>query len=142
MKKFAMAPMVAALVMLAAACSSGESDTEPMMELEAGGSGAMASCMAFDPAILRDMPVAFEGTVTDVEGERVTLKVDHWFQGGDGEYVALIAPEGLEALIGGITFEEGEQYLISASTGHVSYCGYSGEATAELRAGFDAAFGE
>ncbi|MEX2375386.1 MAG: hypothetical protein WD942_07335 [Dehalococcoidia bacterium] len=142
MRKFLTASLAGGALLLAAACSSGEPDAEPAMELGAGGGGAMASCMAFDPAVLRDMPVAFEGTATDVDGERVTLEVDHWYQGGNGDRVVLIASEGLEALIGGITFEEGETYLISASTGHVRYCGYSGEATDELRAGFEAAFGE
>lgn len=142
MKKLVIAPLAAAVVMLAAACSSGETNAEPAMELEAGGSGAMASCLAFDREILKEMPVAFEGTVANVDGERVTLDVDRWFKGGDGDQVALTAPEGMQALIGGITFEEGAQYLISASDNHVSYCGYTGEATAELRADFEAAFGE
>jgi hypothetical protein len=96
--------------------------------------------MAFDPAILADMPVAFEGTVTDVDGDRVTLEVDHWFKGGDAEVVNLVAPQGMEALIGGIAFEAGAQYLISATDGVVNYCGFSGEATPELRARFEAAY--
>jgi len=141
MKKLAIAPIAAALLLLVAACSSGETDAEPAMELAVGGDNAMASCLAFTPDVLKEMQVAFEGTATSVDGERVTLKVDHWFKGGETEQVALIAPEGLEALIGGLSFEEGEQYLISANDGQVNYCGYSGEATPELRAGFDAAFG-
>lgn len=101
----------------------------------------MASCLAFDPAILADMPVAFEGTVTAVDGNQVTLDVDHWFKGGDTDEVIVTAPQGLEALIGGISFEDGEQYLVSASEGQVNYCGFSGQSTTELRAGFEEAFG-
>lgn len=139
--KLAIAP-VALLAIFLAACSSGDStESDPPLELSAGGGDAMASCMEFDPAYLAEMPVAFEGTVTDVDGDRITLDVDQWFKGGDAEEVALLAPQGLEALIGGIPFEVGGQYLISASEGQVNYCGFSGEATTELRAGFEAAFG-
>lgn len=137
---FAAAATVAALV-LAACSSGGDAEGDQALELSAGGGGGLASCLAFDPAILADMPMAFEGTATDVDGERVTLEVGRWFKGGDADEVALIAPEGLEALIGGIDFQEGQTYLISASEGVVNYCGYSGEATADLQAGYEAAFG-
>ena len=140
MKKMAMAPL-AAVALLVAACSSGDPEAEAPMELTAGGGDTMASCLAFDPNVLADMPVAFEGTAKNVEGERVTLAVDRWFTGGDADEVVLVAPAGLEALIGGINFEEGEQYLISATDGQVNYCGYSGPATADLEAGFEQAFG-
>lgn len=33
----------------------------------------------------------------------------------------------------------GEDYLISATNGDVNYCGFSGEVTPELRAGYEAA---
>jgi len=52
----------------------------------------------------------------------------------------LVAPEGMEALIGGVTFEPGQQYLITATDGVVNYCGFSGPATPELQALFDQAF--
>ncbi|MCB9490839.1 MAG: hypothetical protein H6674_02080 [Dehalococcoidia bacterium] len=140
MKKMAMAPL-AVVALLVAACSSGDPEEQAPMELTAGGGDTMASCLAFDPNVLADMPVAFEGTAKNVEGERVTLEVDRWFTGGDADEVVLVAPAGLEALIGGINFEEGEQYLISATDGQVNYCGYSGPATADLEAGFEQAFG-
>jgi len=53
----------------------------------------------------------------------------------------LNAPQGLEALIGGIPFESGEQYLITAYDGQVNYCGFSGPSTPEFRASFVEAFG-
>jgi len=137
--KFVVGP-VALLAMVLTACSSDGEASEPL-ELSAGGDGVTtAMCLAFDPAILADMPVAFEGTATAVDGDRVTLEVDHWFTGGDADEVVLNAPQGLEALIGGVAFEVDQQYLISATDGNVNYCGFSGPATAELRAGFEAAF--
>ncbi len=110
------------------------------IELNVGEPDAMASCMALTPELLRDVPLAFAGTVTAVEGERATLTVDEWFVGGDAATVSLLAPSGFEALIGGIDFEEGKSYLVSAYDGVVNYCGFSGEETPELRAIYDAAF--
>jgi hypothetical protein len=142
MKTLAAAIVAATLAIVLAACAAtGGTEPEPALELSAGGGEAMMSCLAFDPAILAEMPVAFEGTVTAVDGDRVTLEVDRWFKGGESDTVALVAPQGLEALIAGIPFEVGGQYLISATDGQVNYCGFSGEATPDLRAGFESAFG-
>ncbi len=46
----------------------------------------------------------------------------------------------VEALIGGVEFVPGQQYLITAYDGVVNYCGHSGPATPELQALFDQAF--
>ena len=74
-------------------------------------------------------------------GGTVEITVDRWFKGGDADTVVLEAPSGMEALIGGIPFAEGESYLITAYDGTVNYCGFSGPATADFRSAFDAAFG-
>jgi hypothetical protein len=109
-----------------------------------GGNDALASCLPFSVDILAEMPTAFEGTVTAVDGPTVTLEIDRWFAdttGSAAETAVVNAPEGMEALIGGIAFEPGSQYLISADAeGNVSYCGYTAPATDELRASFEAAF--
>jgi hypothetical protein len=140
MMKLAIVPLAATLALVLAACSSGDDESDPALELSAAGGGEMMSCIAFDPTLLAEMPLAFEGTATAVDGDRVSLDVDRWFKGGDSTEVVLMAPQGFEALIGGIPFEVGGRYLISATDGQVNYCGFSGEATPELRAGFEAAF--
>jgi hypothetical protein len=124
---------------------TGGSDEEPVasgppLELNAGTEDLMASCIMFSVEELARAPLAFEGTVTASGGESVTLDVDEWFKGGDATQVVLHAPSGMEALIGGIPFEEGEQYLITAYDGTVNYCGFSGPSTPELRAAFEEAF--
>lgn len=113
------------------------------LELNASGEDLMASCIAFSPEELAKVAeIAFEGTVTAVEGPKVTLTVNEWFKGaGETTEVVLNAPVGMEALIGGIPFTVGDQYLISAQDGNVNYCGFSGPSTAEYRAAFEAAFG-
>lgn len=113
----------------------------PPLELSAPADNPMASCIMFSVDELAKAPLAFEGTVTEVDGPVVTLTVDHWYKGGDAETVVLNAPQGMEALIGGIPFEVGGQFLISAYEGTVNYCGFSGPSTPELRSAFDQAFG-
>lgn len=113
----------------------------PPLELTATGDDPMAMCIMFSVEELAKMPVAFEGTVTAVEGETITLDVDEWFKGGDAGHVVLHAPAGMEALIAGFPFEVGGQYLITAFDGNVNYCGFSGPSTPELRTAYEQAFG-
>jgi len=117
-------------------------EAAPPMELNAGGEDAMASCIMFSTEELeRVAEIAFEGTVTAVDGPEVTLSVNRWFRGGgETTEVILNAPLGMEALIGGIPFTVGEQHLITAQDGNVNYCGFSGPATPEFRAAFETAF--
>lgn len=105
-----------------------------------GEGGGLASCLPFSVDILKDMPMAFEGTVTTVTGDQITLTVDQWYRGGDAQAVHLTATQGLESLIGGIEFSEGGQYLISANGENVNYCGFSGPSTPDMRAAFSEAF--
>lgn len=117
--------------------------TGPPLELVAGGGDAIQSCIAFSVAELDAVAeIAFEGTVTAVDGDTVTLAVDTWHRGEKHSEVILNAPQGLEALIDGIAFAEGDQYLISAQGGNVNYCGFSGPSTPEYRAAFEAAFAQ
>ena len=140
------AAAVAVAVGTLAVVNSGGSDkgdevAGPPMELSLGDSGVTSSCIMFDVAILADMSPAFAATATAVEGETVTLTVDHWYAGGGAATVVLRGSSASPALINGFQFEVGVQYLITAAEGNVNFCGYSGVATPELTAAFEAAFG-
>jgi hypothetical protein len=111
------------------------------LELTAAGGDIMASCLPVEAQYLAPMAMAFEATATGIDGEQVTLSVDRWFKGGEAQVVELHAESGMEALIAGFDFEEGQRYLISAENGQVNFCGFSGPATPELTAIFEAAFG-
>lgn len=135
------AAVIAVLVLAAVGwLSDGEGFDEPTLSLSLGTEAASASCPVFDPATLAGMAPAFAGTARTVEDETVILVVDRWYAGDEAAIVELRAPAGLEALTGGIRFEVGQQYLITATDGTVNYCGYSGPATPELQAAFDSAF--
>ena len=112
-----------------------------VLELSSGTEDMMASCIALDPTIISQSPVAFKGTVTMAENGVVQMTVDEAYAGVDEQVATLSAPEGMEALIGGVAWEVGAQYLVSAWEGVVSYCGMTGPATPELQAMYDQAFG-
>lgn len=137
-------PAAAALAVvagIAAAFALGGGNAAQPLVLSAGHDDPMAMCIQFSVEELAKAPLAFEGVVTSADGETIELDVARWFKGGDADAVVLEAPAGMEALIGGIPFEEGGSYLITAYDGTVNYCGFSGPATADLRAAFDEAFG-
>ena len=140
----AAAAAVAAVIGVAPLGGGSNPATATPLELNGGGGDAMASCMPFSVDILDDMVTALEGTVTAVDGPTVTLDVDRWYHDGTdsaAQTVIVNAPEGMEALIGGIAFETGGQYLISADAeGNVAYCGYTAPATNDMRASFAQAF--
>ena len=112
----------------------------PPLVLSLPASDPMAMCMQFDTTILAGMSPAFAGTVTAIDGDTVTLNVDRWYVGGDAATVQLQGATGSPGLNGGVDFEVGQQYLVTATEGNVNSCGYSGLATPELTAAFEAAF--
>jgi hypothetical protein len=101
--------------------------------------GVMSSCIRFSVDILRDMPVAFGGTVTAVSAGQVTIDVDRWFKGGSADVVTIAVPER-NTSVGTVDLEEGKRYLVTATDGTVNACGFTGEATPDLEAAFEQAF--
>jgi hypothetical protein len=120
---------------------STQPDKLSVLELSSGNDDIMASCMRVDATIVAQNPIAFKGTVTMADAGVVQLTVDEAYAGVDAQAVTLNAPEGMEALIGGVAWEVGGQYLVSAWDGTVNYCGQTGPATPELQAIYDEAFG-
>jgi hypothetical protein len=118
----------------------GESEAPTTLALTAPPSDTMSSCMAFDVAFLAQMPVAFSGKATQVEGGTVTLDVERWYRGGRADVVTVSdLPETVA--LDGVDFEEGGTYLVTATDGMVNACGFSGPATPELESAFEQAFG-
>lgn len=100
-------------------------------------------CIPFSSEALQPMQSAFEGTVTSVSGDEVTLGVTRWYRGGDADVVELTNPSRLAIVLDGvITFEEGERYLLTATDGTLNVCGFSAPWSAEREREFLTAFGE
>jgi Iap family predicted aminopeptidase len=86
------------------------------------------------------MQVAFEGTATAVNGELVTLHVDHWYHGGTAETVEVRSDTDAVATLLGVDFKAGESYLVTATNGQVSLCGESAPSNPDLRTLYQQAF--
>lgn len=123
--------------------TGGTGDDAPRKELALtlAPQDAMQMCMAFSPEALRPLEVAFSGTVDDVQGDTVTLSPDHWYAGDTGADVVVVTAGSPEVLLeGGITFAEGERYLVGAFDGAVATCGLSAPWSTEMAAAYDEAF--
>ncbi|WP_327696093.1 hypothetical protein [Streptomyces sp. NBC_00459] len=102
----------------------------------------LAACAEPTPDILRRHELAFEGTVTAENGDRVVLKVDHWYRldpnlANPSHEVRLSNDDGSSEAPG---FEIGAHYLVTADDGMVPTCGGTTEATDEARTMFREAF--
>ena len=118
-----------------------KADKPTTLALALPDTNAASSCAMFDVAILRGMPVAFAGTVTDISADTVTLDVDRWYKGGSAGQVAVTLGSGqTSAALDGVDFAEGKSYLVAAADGTVSGCGLSGPASGELESAYDEAF--
>jgi hypothetical protein len=75
---------------------------------------------------LSHQALAFDGTVTDIAGDRVTLSPTRFYAGNPTDEVVVEAPQSdLRALIQAVKFEDGGRYLVSATAGQVTVCGFS-----------------
>jgi hypothetical protein len=106
------------------------------------GPGIGNTCIRFTIDILRDKPVAFDGTVSEVTDNDVLLTVNHWYKGGTADEVRLTSSQSLRlALEGTVDFTVGQRYLVTATDGTVNYCGYTAAWSADMERSFQEAFG-
>jgi hypothetical protein len=104
--------------------------------------GPLGTCIRFSVDLLRDEPVAFSGTVTAVSDGDVRLDVDHWFKGGSADQVELAGRTTPDVVLeGGVNFQVGERYLVSARDGIVAGCGYTALWSTQMEQAFEQAFG-
>jgi hypothetical protein len=100
-----------------------------------------AKCMVPNAEILSQQSVAFDGTVTKVADDIVTLTPTTWYAGEPTDLVQVQAPPAeLEGLLLAVDFKEGERYLVSATDGRVTVCGFSAPYSADLAALYGQAF--
>ena len=101
-----------------------------------------AKCAVPTPEILSQFDTSFSGTVTAIEGDVVTLAPTEVFAGESADEIEIVgAGPDPRALGGLVTFEVGETYYVSATSGQVSACGYSGVSTdSQLEQLYDVAF--
>ena len=156
----AAAAIIAIGIVLVGATSGGglfpsKAKTTLALNLAGGSTGLQASsCVVFSIPFLREMPLAFAGSVTSIiistlGDMTVTLNVDHWYKGGSADLVTLttmtghtLTPTTQVSSEGNIDFVQGKRYLVTATNGTVNGCGFTGEATPEFEKLFAEAFPE
>lgn len=101
-----------------------------------------ARCMVPDADLLRAQDLAFKGTVVGVEGDLTLLEATEVYAGGVSDVVRVQAPPAeLSLLLGGVQFEVGMTYLVSATDGQVTLCGLTAESTPALASLYAEAYG-
>lgn len=117
-------------------------DSQTVTELSAPASAAYAAkCLVPNAEILAEQDVAFDGTVTAMDDGVVTLQVSEWYAGEPTELARVQAPPAeMQQLVGAVSFEEGGRYLVSASDGQVTVCGFSDQWSQQLADLYDQAF--
>lgn len=116
---------------------------QTVTELSAPAAAAYAGrCMVPNAQLLSRQTLAFDGTVSALSDGDVTLTPTHWYAGAPTDLVRVRADsELMQRLVGAVRFEEGGRYLVSATDGEVTVCGFSGPYTADLAALYEQAFG-
>ena len=109
------------------------------------GGPVSASCVEqYTTATLANRDFAFDGTVTEISGEKVTFTVGTAFAGTDGESVTLDAPGMTGTAItsaGGPNLPVGERYLVAGDDTFVWACGFTQGYDAGVAAEWEAALG-
>jgi hypothetical protein len=134
-RRFALAASAAAVaiaVVASVAVFSG-GDTAPEENIAGGVPiSSAAMCVEFyDLSTLPNRDIAFDGTLTAVDGENAVFSVGRWFTGGSGSEATLNAnglagsADGAITSIGGPGLEVGQRYLVSGSGGFVWACGFT-----------------
>jgi hypothetical protein len=129
-----------ALAIVAGSGFGGQLPGSPTPTDPGSGGGGMASCLAYDPAILPTFDIVFDGTVTKVDGNQVTFDVNTGWKGAAGS-ITLTAPTTDMALTGPVPdFEVGGRYLVTGAGSDINSCGYTLDYDAASAADWAAAF--
>ncbi len=98
-------------------------------------------CLVPNSELLRSQSLAFDGTVESLTDGVATLVPTEFYRGEPTDLVTVVAPgEDLQALLVAVDFKEGERYLVSATDGRVTLCGFTAAYTPQLASLYAEAF--
>ncbi|MEO9323009.1 hypothetical protein ABFT23_05925 [Nocardioides sp. C4-1] len=124
--------------------ATGATDGPPTVtELTAAGAALQTKCMVptESPQVVAGQETVFDGVVESVSGSTVTLVPSKFYAGQATDLVVVQAPGAeMEALLSAVSFEEGERYLVAATDGRVTLCGFSARWSEALAATYAEAF--
>jgi hypothetical protein len=123
------------------AADPGERSTPTVTTLAVPASVGAGKCAVPSAEILAQHSLAFDGVVDGITDGVVTLSPTMFYAGVPTDLVQVQAPpEALQELILSVRFEVGQRYLVSATDGQVSVCGFSGPWSPDLEQLFVEAF--
>lgn len=131
--------------------SAGDEDVDvaegaaSVTELSITPEATTARCLTPEaaPDVVAAQTLAVDAEVESISGGVVTLAPTRFYAGEETDLVTVAEPSGdLQALLSGVDFEEGERYLVSATDGQVTLCGFSAPYDESLAAVYDEAFAE
>ncbi|WP_244930027.1 hypothetical protein [Nocardioides sp. W7] len=121
---------------------TGADGSDPVVISLRAPAGSTGRCMVPSAEVLSQQQLAFAGTVESIADGTVVLTPTTFYAGDEADQVEVDAPaEQLTNLIGAVDFQVGGTYLVSATDGQVTVCGFSGPATPELEKLYADAFG-
>ncbi|WP_148611519.1 hypothetical protein [Nocardioides rubriscoriae] len=113
-------------------------------ELTVAAAAANGKCLVPEaaPDVVAKQETVFDGTVQSISGSAVTLLPTRFYHGDPTDLVVVQAPgQEMDALLTAVTFEEGKRYLVAATDGRVTLCGFTAEYSDSLAAVYGQAFG-
>jgi hypothetical protein len=116
---------------------------DTVTELTVGAAGASGRCRPPEASrdVVAQQTTVLDGTVESISGSLVTLVPARFYAGEPTDVVVVQAPgPGMDALLSAVEFEEGKRYLVSATDGQVTLCGFTAEYTEQLAAVYAEAF--
>jgi hypothetical protein len=133
-------PPVVAVVPTAPPATPAPAATPTQEPVSPGDGGGMAMCIRYDTALLPTFDQVFDGTVTAIAGDKVTFEVNEGWKNASGS-LTLTVPDTSVALVGPMPdFQVGSRYLVSATAGNVTSCGFTIDYDAKEAAAWAAAF--
>ncbi|MBS43920.1 MAG: hypothetical protein CMH83_12315 [Nocardioides sp.] len=120
-----------------------EADAPTVTELSVGDTGTAGRCLPPDraPQVIAGQDVVVDAVVESISGSTVTLRPTRWFSGEETDLVTVQAPdEQLQQLLVAVDFAEDERYLVAATEGQVTLCGFTAPWTPELEQVYETAF--
>ena len=99
-------------------------------------------CILPNARVLRVQSVAFRGTLVSLTDTAATFHADHWYAGGPTDSVKVApSPDRIPEMMRASDLTVGDDYLVAATGGMVTGCGFTGPVSPRLQKLYDAAFG-
>jgi hypothetical protein len=101
-----------------------------------------ARCIVPKVGVLHQQSVAFRGTLDSVVNGTATFDVNHWYAGGPTDLAKVTTSRSrLAELVRAADLKVGGDYLVAATGGNVTGCGFTGPVTGSLQNLYERAFG-